>query len=204
MIRPAVLLIPLLAALAACGPGAPRDPAEDAARSMVAQSALFCPNEGFSWEAFDEMAARLGATPDDGPLLRPVTIREEEIVRERWVALNHLGHRTTAWIAELGPGRQYLFGTPAAVEHTSGLACAIHDPTLSRDEAFALTAGWEGGQTTGGKMSPDDPSRLVTLVRTWVNSPRGAGFYQDVEMRVRDIEASEGAMMIRRRYNYGS
>ena len=41
-------------------------------------------------------------------------------------------------------------------------------------------------------------------VRTWVNSGPGSNFYQDIEMRVRDREATDGAMLIRHRYEYGS
>ncbi|WP_420470606.1 hypothetical protein [Brevundimonas sp. FT23042] len=201
-----VLTAPLLAliALSACGRGrAERDPAEDAARSMVAQFALFCPNEDLSWEAFDAMARRLGVAPDGGEAIRPVTVRSSEIVREQWVALNHLGHRTTAWIAEVGPGVRYHDGV-APVRHTSGLVCVVHDPEISREEAFTLVRGDnDGGRITGADRSPEEPGRLVPLVKTWVNSTGRTGFYQDTEMRVRDIAASDGAMMIRHRFLYG-
>lgn len=202
MIRPRYWLVLALAIqLAACGERE-RDPAEDAARNFVAQSALFCPNEGFSWEAFDNMAGRLGAAPDDGDVRRPPTVRKAEIMRERWVALNHLGHRTTVWIAELGPGHQFLPGSPEGIAHASGLACAVHDPQTSRADAFALARAWEGGHITGMVKAPDDPSRWTVLAKTWVNSVRGAPYYQDVELRVDDPEASDGAMIVRRRFDY--
>lgn len=209
MIRPACLLAVTIAfALAACGQGAPpeRDPVQEAARNALAQSALFCPNEGFTWEAFDAMADRLGAAPDDGAFKRPPTFSRQDIVRERWVALDHLGYRTTAWIAELGPGRLNLgemgFATTSRT-YTSALVCAVHDPTLSREEAFAPTSEWEGGKVTGGVMTtPGDPHTFIALVRTWVNSPPGASFYQDFEVRLDMPERHDGAMFIRHRYNY--
>src|SRR5690606_36111703 len=156
MIRPALLIpLALAALLAACGRGAPpeRDPVQEAARNALAQSALFCPNEDFTWEAFGAMADRLGAAPDDGEFKRPPTFSRADIVRERWVAQNHLGYRTTAWIAELGPGRLNLGEMGLATTsraYTDGLVCAVHDPTLSREQAFAPTREWEGGKVTGG------------------------------------------------------
>jgi hypothetical protein len=210
MIRPgSVLALVLAAQLAACDRGPPpeRDPAEDAARNAIAQSALFCPNEGFSWEAFDAMAQRLNAEPDDGEFRRPPTIRTRDIVRERWVALNHLGYRTTVWIGELGPGRLNLGSMPgfttAQVDYSDGLVCAVHDPTLSREQAFAPTRKWSGGQVTGGQLlRPDDPTSLVTLVKSWTNSPPGGDFFQDFEVRLRKVENHDGALFIRSRYNY--
>jgi hypothetical protein len=195
--------------LAACGrdASAPRDPATEAARSALAQSALFCPNEGFSWAAFEAMADQLGAAPDGGEVKRPPTIRREDIVRERWVALNQLGYRTTVWIAELGPGTLNLGETPgfttAVVPYSDGLVCAVHDPTLSREEAFAPTREWSGGRVTGGVMqTPGDPASFIALVRTWVNSPPGANFYQDFEIRLDMPEHHDGALFIRHRYAF--
>lgn len=210
MIRPVILPALVLAvSLAACGRGAPpeRDPVQEAARNALAQSALFCPNEGFSWEAFGAMADRLGAAPDDGEFKRPPTFSRNDIVRERWVALNHLGYRTTAWIAELGPGRLNLGGETGLATtsraYTDGLVCAVHDPTLSREQAFAPTREWEGGRVSGGTMTtPGDPHTFIALVRTWVNSPPGAGFYQDFEVRLDMPERHDGALFIRHRYNY--
>lgn len=209
MIRPAALIaLAFAASVAACDRGPPpeRDPVVEAGRNALAQSALFCPNEGFSWEAFGAMADRLGAAPDDGAFKRPPTFSRSDIVRERWVALNHLGYRTTAWIAELGPGRLNLgemgFATTSRA-YTDGLVCAVHDPTLSREQAFAPTREWEGGKVTGGTMTtPGDPQTLIALVRTWVNSPPGAGFYQDFEVRLDRPERHDGALFIRHRYNY--
>ena len=202
--RPVAIAMAAAVSVASCGSEQPeRDPEAMAAGGIVSQSALFCPNEGFSWEAFEAAAQELGAAPDDGEVVRPVTAREHEIVRMQWVALNHAGHRTTAWIAELGPGVRYQDGI-APVEHRSGLVCAIHDPSLGREEAFALTRGWEGGETTGAVPAPDMPGGILTAVRTWVNSGPGSNFYQEIEMRVRDREATDGAMLIRHRYEYGS
>ena len=210
MIRPRrLLLLALALPLVACGrePPPERDPAEEAARNALAQSALFCPNEGFSWEAFEAMAARLGAAPDDGEFKRPPTFSRDDIVRERWVALNHLGYRTTVWIGELGPGQLNLGENGLATTsraYTDGLVCAVHDPTLSREEAFAPTREWEGGKLTGGVMTtPGDPQTFIALVRTWVNSPPGARFYQDFEVRLDTPERHDGALFIRHRYNYG-
>ena len=58
--------------------------------------------------------------------------------------------------------------------------------------------------TTGAVPAPDMPGGILTAVRTWVNSGPGSNFYQDIEMRVRDREATDGAMLIRHRYEYGS
>lgn len=205
------LLLAVLAAgqLAACGggPAADRDPAKEAARSPIAQFALFCPNEGFSWEAFEAMAQRLNAEPDGGEVRRPPTFRAADIVRERWVALTHLGYRTTVWIGELGPGRLNLGSDPgfttAQVDYSDGLVCAVHDPTLSREQAFAPTRDWSGGRVTGAQlMRPDDPTSIVPLVKTWTNSPPGADFYQDAEVRLRKVENHDGALFIRHRYNF--
>ena len=204
-----LIALTLAASLAACGQSSDRDPADDAARSAIAQSALFCPNDGFSWEAFEAMAEQLGAQPDDGEFRRPPTIRTEDIVRERWVALDHLGYRTTAWIGELGPGRLNLGSMPGftthVVDYSDGLVCAVHDPTLSREEAFAPTREWSDGQVTGGQLlRPEDPTSFVTLVKSWTNSPPGADYYQDFEVRLRRAENHDGALFIRHRYNFAS
>ncbi|MEH6663218.1 MAG: hypothetical protein V7678_00075 [Brevundimonas sp.] len=210
MIRPASLIAVVLAAqLAACdrAPPAERDPAEQAARSAIDQLALFCPNEDFSWEAFEAMARRLDAKPDDGAFRRPPTFSTRDIVRERWVALDHLGYRTTVWIGELGPGRLNLgtsIGfTTTIVDYSDALVCAVHDPTLSREQAFAPTREWTGGQVTGAQLlRPDDPTSIIALVKTWTNSAPGADFYQDFEIRLRRVENHDGALFIRHRYNY--
>lgn len=204
---PAIALLGL-AHLAACDrQPAPRDPVKEAARSALAQSALFCPNEGFSWESFEAMANRLGAAPDDGGFERSPTISRKDIVRERWVALNNLGYRTTAWIAEIRPGRLGLGSMPgfktAEVNYTTGLVCAVHDPTLSREQAFEPMKTWSGGKVTGGVMlTPGDPQSFIALVRTWVNSPPGANFYQDFEVRLRKPENHNGALFVRSRYDF--
>jgi hypothetical protein len=199
-----VFIVGTLLALGACGrePPEPVDPNTKAAVNFASQFALLCPNEGFTWEAFDTAAKALGATPDDGEPRRPHGVRDAEVVREQWVAFDHLGRRTTAWIGELGPGTRYVYGV-AGVDHTSGLVCAVHDPGVTRQEALAMTRGWEGGTTTGAEKTGPNPEDFIVRARTWVNTTRGSPFYQDVEMYTYAEQDDDGAILIRHRYNYG-
>ena len=193
-----------LVALSACAgePAKPADPNALAAANFANQFGLLCPNEDFTWQAFDEAAKALGASPDDGEPRRPHGVKDSEIVREQWVALEHLGYRTTAWIAELGPGTRYVYGV-AGKDHTSGLVCAVHDPRITREDAFALTRSWEGGELTGAEKTGPNPEDIIIRAKTWVNTARGGSFYQDVELFTYAAEENDGAIMVRHRYNYG-
>lgn len=195
-----MLVVAAATALAGCGGGetAP-DPAAQAARGIVGQMALFCPSRDFSWETFDAAAKSIGAEPDGGKVHKAPTVGQTEIVRERWVALNQSGRRTTVWIAELGPVSRYVYGV-AHVRQESGLVCMVHDPGLGREEARDIAKEWEGVKLTGAQKT--GPGDLDMEGRQWtvVLSAAGSRTYQDLQMYVPEMEHGGGAMLTRHSY----
>lgn len=175
----------------------PPDHNKDAARSLTAQLAVFCPNNGMSWDRFGARADILHAAPDGGAVVRPPDIKPEEIVREQWVALNHLGHRTTVWMGELKPGVLYEGYSNRERPYSEGLVCMVHDSTLDRAGAMALTRNWgDHGKMVGGRRDADGVSHITH--KAWVNM-NTKNYYEAVEV----LSLSDpGSAFIRSNYKF--
>lgn len=199
--RPMAAAVLIALALGGCG-SKPIDNRKLAAASLAGQMAAICPI-GVSWELFDARAKELGAAPDKGDFRRALAVSPKNIARERWVALDTLGHRTTAWIAEIKPGgRLYkgLLGLGEGTVYKSGIVCAVYDPTITPKALWALTKEWgDHGQSTGAKK--DAQGKLHLVRKTWVNASNSER-YEDIDIWTPGDNIDEGGMITRHLYRF--